>query len=250
MVTLDTDINCNNAQYTTMTFAGDFDGGNHIISNARFSADDGYYFNSTESDIVCSGMFNSLGAGQIIANVTLQNVSAEYASTYSGVLAGLVDGSSSDPAIIQNVQVRNSSASGRTAGGLLGFARNATIQYCSSTGTTITGLANGAGIVGINNADVVDCYSTCSPTALTIFGGETGGVVSKNLRGGYVNHCWSTQEVTGENDGSSQTVNSVSDVSSSTTTAEFTNAGFSSLYWSLASGTGSTFRTILVTYRF
>lgn len=250
-VTLGLDIDCNNATYTTLTFAGNFNGGNHTISDARFTAAEGHYYNSSESDIECSGMFNSLGAGQIIANLTLENVRAENSGTYAGILAGLVDGSSSNPTIIQNVQVRGGSALGRTASGLLGFARNATIKYCSSTGTLINGLANGAGIVGINNADVIDCYSKCSPTALTFLGGETGGVVSKNLRGGFMEHCWSTTEVCGENDGSSTVSNCLSDVTDSTPDETFTvENGFSPLYW-IIDGANTTFRSaLLIQYTF
>ena len=235
LVKLTNNINCQNARYDSMEFAGNFDGDNHVISNASFLAVDSGYYNSTESDIVCSGVFASLGPGQIVTNITLANISAEFSTTYAGVLAGIADGTASNPVHIQNVQVRGGSASGRTAAGVVGFTRNATVLYCSSTGTTITGLANGGGIVGINNSKVECCYSTTTPTALPSFlGGSTGGVVSKKVRGGYAEYCWSTMTVVGSSDaGGADTGLLVADAD--TPSEAFTANGFTQECWNLDS---------------
>ena len=199
---------------------------------------------------MCSGMFAALGAGQIVANLTLANVTAEYASTYSAVLAGLADGTSANPVLIQNVQVRGGSASGRTAAGVVGFTRNTTVKYCSSIGTTITGLANGGGIVGINNAKVEFCYSTTSPTALPSFlGGSTGGVVSKKVRGGWAEFCWSTMTVVGESD-SGGTDKNLLVVDATTSVDTYETNGFTQDCWNLAVGTATTFDTSEVEYIF
>ena len=132
LIKLGDNINCGGAVYDSLTFAGNFDGCGNTISNATFRAVNSGYYNSTESDIVCSGMFARLGAGQIVANPTLDNITAQYASTYSAPLAGLADGTSSQRVLIQNVQVRNSSASGRTAAGVVGFTRLPVIPRCAS----------------------------------------------------------------------------------------------------------------------
>lgn len=250
LVILGENINCNGATYDSLTFKGNFNGNGKTISNATFRAVDSAYYTSSENDIVCSGMFAALGAGQIVANLTLANVTAEYASTYSAVLAGLADGTSANPVLIQNVQVRGGSASGRTAAGVVGFTRNTTVKYCSSIGTTITGLANGGGIVGINNAKVEFCYSTTSPTALPSFlGGSTGGVVSKKVRGGWAEFCWSTMTVVGESD-SGGTDKNLLVVDATTPVSTYEANGFTQDCWNLAVGTATTFDTSEVEYIF
>lgn len=241
LIKLGDNINCGGAVYDSLTFAGNFDGCGFTISNATFRAVNSGYYNSTESDIVCSGMFARLGAGQIVANLTLDNVTAQYASTYSAPLAGLADGTSSQRVLIQNVQVRNSSASGRTAAGVVGFTRNTTVRFCSSRDTTITGLANGGGIVGINNARVEFCYSTTSPSALpSIFGGSTGGVVSKNVRGGYTEYCWATMAVVGASDSGGTNIGAL-EVSATSMPSVFTAAGFTQSCWAIGIGTATDF---------
>lgn len=250
LITLGANINCNGATYDSITFKGNFNGNGKTISNATFRAVDSAYYTSSESDIVCSGMFAALGAGQIVANLTLANITAEYASTYSAILAGLADGTSANPVLIQNVQVRGGSASGRTAAGVVGFTRNTTVRYCSSIGTTITGLANGGGIVGINNAKVEYCYSTTSPTALPSFlGGSTGGVVSKKVRGGWAEFCWSTMTVVGESD-SGGTDKNLLVVDATTPVSTYEANGFTQDCWNLAVGTATTFDTSEVEYIF
>ena len=169
---------------------------------------------------------------------------------YSAPLAGLADGTSSQRVLIQNVQVRNSSASGRTAAGVVGFTRNTTVRYCSSRDTTITGLANGGGIVGINNAKVEYCYSTTSPTALPSFlGGNTGGVVSKNVRGGYTEYCWATMAVVGASDSGGTNIGAL-EVSATSMPSVFTAAGFTQSCWAIGIGTATDFNYSNVEFDF
>lgn len=206
LITLGQDINCANTTYQSMTFAGNFNGNGKTISNATFSAT-----SDTPSGEACSGMFATLGHGQIVANLTLDNIDVEYAGEYAGALVGMVDGWSNDRALVQNVQVRNSSVSGRSAGGVAGFIRNADVIYCSSQDTRVTGVANGGGVVGLNNGKVEFCYSTVTPTALpSLLGGSAGGVIGKNVRGGNNNFCWAYMKVVGaEKDGAGLDLNSL-----------------------------------------
>lgn len=191
LIILGTDIDCENATYDSLTFAGSFNGNGKTISNAEFRAV------STSSGDTCSGMFAKIGPGQVVANLTLQNVTAQYSGTYAGVLAGMVDGADSRT-LVQNVQVRDSSASGRSAGGVAGFIRNADVIFYSSRDTRVTGVANGGGVVGLSNTVVQFCYSTSTPTALrSLLGGCAGGVVGKNVRGAYTEYCWATMKVVG-----------------------------------------------------
>lgn len=245
LIVLGADISCNNATYDPLEFTGNFDGGNHTISNATFRAV------STSSGDTCSGMFAKIGPGQVVANLTLQNVTAQYSGTYAGVLAGMADGASNNRALIQNIQVTGSSASGRTAAGVVGFTRNVDVKFCSSRDTTITGLANGGGVVGINNAHVEYCYSTSSPTALpTLFGGSAGGVIAKNVRGGNNDYCWAYMTVVGaEDDGPGQNLHSfVADENMDS--FDFEDEGFDQACWMEGDNTPVDFDPDVVTYNF
>ena len=248
LITLGADIDCEDSTYDSMTFAGSFNGAGFTISNANFRAV------STSSGDTCSGMFAKIGPGQTVANLTLQNVTAQYSGTYAGVLAGMVDGAGGSRTLVQNVQVRNSSASGRSAGGVAGFIRNADVRYSSSRDTTITGLANGGGIVGLSNAKVEYCYSTTSPTALTFLGGCAGGVVGKNVRGAYTEYCWATMAVVGGSGTGTEAggtdIGVFDNVSNSTTVRDFTLKGFTQDCWVRAAGTATDFNTSVVTYPF
>lgn len=227
LITLGDDIDCKNTTYDSMTFAGNFNGNGKTISNATFSAT-----SDTPSGEACSGMFATLGHGQIVANLTLDNIDVEYAGEYAGALAGMVDGWSNDRALVQNVQVRNSSVSGRSAGGVAGFIRNADVIYCSSRDTSVTGVANGGGVVGLNNGKVEYCYSTVTPTALpSLFGGSAGGVVGKSVRGGSSNYCWAYMDVVGATkDGAGPEENSA-EVTAQGTYAQLLAAQFPAQYW-------------------
>ena len=248
LISLGDDIDCQNTTYDSMTFAGSFNGNGKTISNANFRAV------STSSGDTCSGMFAKIGPGQVVANLTLQNVTAQYSGTYAGVLAGMVDGAGGGRTLVQNVQVRNSSASGRSAGGVAGFIRNADVRYCSSRDTTITGLANGGGIVGLNNSKVEYCYSTTSPTALTFLGGKAGGVVGKNVRGAFTEYCWSTMTVVGGSGEGTEAggtdIGAFDNVSDSTTAIQFVIAGFTQECWVRAAGTATDFNPSVIFYTF
>lgn len=168
-----------------------------------------------------------------------------------GVLAGMVDGWSNDRALVQNVQVRNSSVSGRSAGGVAGFIRNADVVYCSSRDTTITGVANGGGVVGLNNGKVEYSYSTATPTALPSFlGGSAGGVVGKSVRGGSSNYCWSYMDVVGATkDGAGPEENSA-EVTAQGTYAQLLAAQFPAQYWMSATDGSAEFNFDNIEYTF
>lgn len=249
VITLGKSIDCEGATYDSMTFSGSFNGAGFTISNANFRAV------STSSGDTCSGMFAKIGPGQVVANLTLQNVTAQYSGTFAGVLAGMVDGAGGSRALVQNVQVRGSSASGRSAGGVAGFIRNADVRYCSSRDTSITGLANGGGIVGLSNAKIEYCYSTTTPTALpSLFGGSAGGVVGKNVRGAYTEYCWSTMKVVGGRGTGTEVagtdIGMLDNVSDSTTVRDFVLADFTQDCWARAAGTATDFNTSVIMYAF
>lgn len=241
------DIDCGGATYTTLTFAGNFDGQNKTISNAKFSPAAGAYADGFTESITCCGLFNSLHTTQKIVNLKLDSISTTGSTLtdYSGALAGVIDGTvvNGEPqALIQNVQVTNCSISGRSAAGVVGFCRGATVKFCSSKDSTISGLANGGGIVGLVSGYmgiVTNCYSTTAPTALTFMNGSAGGVAGKLVRGGNTNTCWSTMTVVGNPDAGSASNNVLA--GSSTQRTEFLSNGFETTYWTIRRGTATTF---------
>lgn len=224
-VELLTDINCGGASYQALTFAGSLDGKGHTISNASFSA-------RGEN----AGLFAELHG--VVANLTLEDITVSNA-TYSGVLVGSVSGVEGGSARIQNVQVRSSHVTGRSAAGLAGYAIWAEILYCSAEDSMqINGTVNAGGLVGISYANIHDCYTNLTPTALLF----RGGIAGKNLEGGKVEHCWCTyRNAAGYTDGSSTAVNNVGGVTSRTAAEAFTQAGFNAEIWSMNRGTNTTF---------
>ena len=164
---------------------------------------------------------------------------------------GMADGWSGDEVLIQNVQVRNCGVSGRSAGGVIGFARNADVIFCSSRDTRVTGVANGGGVVGLSNTVVQFCYSTSTPTALpSILGGCAGGVVGKNVRGAYTDYCWAMMDVVGgggENPG--EDINPLV-VTASMRPNIFTSSGFNQECWVAGTGAATDFDYTYIKYIF
>lgn len=231
------DIDLMEEEYAPVEYVGNFNGNNHTISNATFTAVDGN-----------AGMFKTIGPDQKVCNLVLSNVTASNSDTYSGVLAGAVAGTEGHNALIQNVQVRGGLAFGSSAGGIAGYISFADVKYCSSTGTEISGIVNGGGIGGISYGQISDCYSTCIPAANPILG-TIGGIVGKNLEGGTVNHCWCTEnKAVGQTTSATESSN-FEGVNGNTMITEFTSRGFTPPYWQPAPGTGTTF-TGAVEYNF
>ena len=156
--------------------------------------------------------------------------------------------------IIQTLQSYNGINYGDDAGSseaiadIVDYIFFADVKYCSSTGTEISGMANGGGIGGISYGQIYDCYSTCEPTALP-FLGTSGGIAGKNLEGGTVNHCWCTEnKAVGQTTSATESSN-FEGVNGNTMITDFTSRGFTPPYWQPAPGMGTTF-TDEVTYPF
>ena len=214
-------------------FKGDFDGGGYEISNATFTA-------VGEN----AGMFATIGADQIVANLTLRDITARSA-TYSGALAGSISGTEGHSATIQNVQIRDCAVNGRSAGGLAGFIIWGDINYCSNRDSRVTGVINGGGLAGISYGQIYDCYSVGTATALL----SRGGITGKNLEGGHVMHCWCTMsKAAGQTDGSSVDAENFTSVSEYTMSFEFNTNYFPETIWDLADGTDTDFIADAVKY--
>ena len=193
-VELQNDLDLEDGSFSAISgFDGDFDGQNYTISNGTFTA---------VGDN--AGMFATLGAGQVVANLTLKNIDVGSTfTTYSGTLVGSASGvesAGSGQVTIQNVHVTgDGSVSGRTAGGIAGYIIWTDVKYCSVVEpVSVSGLVNAGGIVGMSYNNVTDCYTTISPSALL----RSGGIVGNNLdNGAYITRCWTTDgDVFGDSD--------------------------------------------------
>lgn len=180
-IELGEDIDLGGKSYQAIQFEGDFNGNNHKIKNGTF----------TPNGSDC-GMFAKIDGTQKIVNLTLEDITASsLLTTNVGILAGQVYGGEGirDKCLVQNVHVIGGSVSGRNAGALVGFSFVSTIKYCSAEGTSVTGLANAAGISGLTYSDIDACYSKdVSLTALQARG--RGGIAGKILESGNVTNCW------------------------------------------------------------
>lgn len=231
--------------YTAISgFKGDFDGDNHTITGGTFTA---------AGDN--AGMFATLGAGQVVANLTLKNIDVGSTfTTYSGTLvgsAGGVESAGSGQVTIQNVHVTgDGSVSGRTAGGIAGFIIWTDVKYCSVVDpVSVSGLVNAGGIVGMSYNNVTDCYTTISPSALL----RSGGIVGNNLdNGAYITRCWTTDgDVFGDSDNKTIVTASFGGVTAlSPAATTYESNGYSSSIWTLGRGTNNTLILDNIVYPF
>ena len=252
LVRLQNNIDLTGKTYTSISgFKGNFDGGQNTITGGTFTA-------VTVGTEACAGLFASLGAGQKVANLTLDGINVgSLSATYSGALvgrAGGVESGGSGQVTIQNVHVKNSTTdsstiSGRTAGGIAGFIIWTDVKYCSVVDpVSVSGLVNAGGIVGISYNNVTDCYSTVLPSALM----RRGGIVGNNQdTAAHITNCWCTYNyiINGTNS-SSLIVGCVPGVQARTPASNFVNAGFSSDIWNINGGLNTTFKTGNIVYDF
>lgn len=185
--------------YDPIVYAGSFDGDNHTISNATFSAVDDK-----------RGMFASIGPGQVFANLRLNNINASDASetypavTYAGALAATVEGTAANPATIWNVRVSDSTVIGINSGGLVGSADCVLIKYCGIENVSV-GMSFeygyewwSGGIAGVlYSGSIEDSYANTDAiySLQTICRGGIVGLMAESTNGsGTIAGVWCTYE--------------------------------------------------------
>lgn len=230
-------------------FKGDFNGNGKTISGATFTAVNGN-----------AGMFATLGAGQVVANLNLEGITVNQSSaTYSGTLVGSASGqesAGSGQVTIQNVQVSNSTVRGRSAGGIAGFIIWTDVKYCSVTGgnnMSITGTVNAGGIVGISYNNVSDCYVIASPNTTLPILNDIGGIVGKNLdNAAHITRCWTTAPDIYGTTNNEDIVTSIFDSVTAfrPSVEEYEAAGFVAPMWNTGRGTATTFNLDNIEYPF
>lgn len=243
LVVLDTDISA--GALLPISFAGNFDGGNHTIT-ATFRADGDY-----------GGLFRSLGPGQIVANLTLQGTFPEITqNTYAGGIAPQTQGTADNPVLIQNCHFLDVSLSGYVIGGIVGHASHTHFLYCSTVGgkLSVTSVRGGmaGGICGENVSGTIElCFATSDSKGISIFQSFAGGIAGQNTNGGAAINCWCYQSTVvgssdqgGANTGSKQ-------VPEGTSPSNFVNMyGFNQNCWALSDELPADFNQAVVTYHF
>ena len=195
--TLTADINLTGKKWTPIgtalnnSYKGNFDGGNHTISELTVKGSDEY-----------AGLFGYIGSGGTVKNVKLENVriTSDYQYAYVGGVAGNNDGA------IENCSVSGSVSGNSTynsVGGVVGYQLGGSITGCSSS-ATVQGTGSVGGVVGQTNsgATLTACYSTENVTleSNNSDNNYAGGVVGSNSFSTLI-ACYATGNVTGTGTG-------------------------------------------------
>ena len=167
-------------------FAGHYDGGGHIISNAKSTG------KNDKDGFATAGIFGWVEFGSV-ENLHVEN--ANFVATgqgnysFAGGIAAVAFAAS-----IENCTVKNSALESKRdnnnncAGGIAGYSTGTTFKNCASISNNIQSMAYGGGFVGENdddndvgNSTYTDCYAVnCSVAAKTE---ETRGT---SFAGGFI----------------------------------------------------------------
>ena len=198
-ITLTADINLTGKKWTPIgtalnnSYKGNFDGGNHTISELTVKGSDEY-----------AGLFGYIGSGGTVKNVKLEKVqiTSDYQYAYVGGVAGNNNGA------IENCSVSGSVSGNSTynsVGGVVGYQWGGSITRCSSS-ATVNGTGSVGGVVGQTNygATLTACYSTENVTleSNNSDNNYAGGVVGVNGASSTLTACYATGKVTGTGTGS------------------------------------------------
>lgn len=149
-------------------FVGSLDGSGYAFYNLRI-------VESSNNNI---GFFALLGEGAIINNVHLLNTSVE-GSTYTGILAGRINASTSNPAIIRDVSVTGVVRGRNYVGGLVGYNQNGNITYAYSQ-TRVSGDQYVGGLIGYHRG----MLSSAGSEAMVVGrSSSVGGLIGASYRG-------------------------------------------------------------------
>ena len=171
-VVLDADVDLKNAEWTPVnSFAGNFDGQNHVIKNLKISGGDsvGLFGNQWQCKAVLSnftvdgaviqggknvGVVVGLTASTSINNVKVCNA-AVTSNHYAGGIAGYAYGKIENCEVenlaitcIPDLQTGGGYDNGDKVGGIVGYLCAGTVQGCSATDVRLRGYRDIGGIVG------------------------------------------------------------------------------------------------------
>lgn len=193
LVRLGTNISLSGDSYSSIDYAGDFDGGN-------FTLDDGYFDGG--------GIFKQIGPGQKICNLTVDAIYIKKSfiegfNKISGILSPVALGEIGNEALIQNVHVTSGqiNTDNNIGGGIVGRIGNyVQAIYCSCTGGSIYGTVYCGGIAGQFRGKINQSASTITPNTLPL-GGVAGGIAGL-ADDGTITSCWCTfRTIVGQSSG-------------------------------------------------
>ncbi|UCF42541.1 MAG: hypothetical protein JSV99_08050 [Planctomycetota bacterium] len=185
-------------------FTGVFDGSGHTISNFSYTATGqnniGLFGYVREKDALIKDL------GLVNPNVSVVP-SDKWTASNIGSLAGTVTGGAAGSTIteggrISGCYVEGGSVSGRSVvGGLVGEASRGTVANCYSTATvSATGYTAG-GLVGGSEAKISNCYSSSNVSGTSYIGGLVGnnysGHSTASHKGGTIMSCYARGSVSG-----------------------------------------------------
>ena len=212
-VTLVADLDFNGAAWSQANAAGApivFDGGNHVLKNVTAEYGLFHTLEGTVKNLVIEGANITMGAekGGILAhaagvtegdNVKIENVTVKSStlsnSGYAGGLVGQIT-----RGIVDNVDVECTVSGSARVAGAFGHAISTTITNAKTSGSA-TGTDNYVGgLVGL----MYDCTVKNSSSSSTIVCeskansyARTGGLIGQMNKGGLVEKCHATGNVTG-----------------------------------------------------
>lgn len=207
-------------------FTGNYNGGNHTISNLFINRSSEYYI----------GLFGSV-KGAIISNLALVGVKIT-GGNYVGSLVGYASGFS--PSIQNCYSSGTVTASWGYAGGIVGLIFSGSVDRCYCTGTVSGGACIG-GHVGYSSwATCRNCYTRSDVTRTEDGSNDTNvGAFCGYFNGGTFEHCYATGRVDCGSETSKGFIGSFSFAYEAIYTANF----FDSEATGQATGTGATAKT-------
>ncbi|MBA7550198.1 hypothetical protein ES705_42706 [subsurface metagenome] len=189
-------------QAVIYSFAGFFDGNDHVISNLWIKGSNHL------------GLFGQLASGAQISNLGLESVDVNGTGDYIGGLVGSNDGSitncystgsvsggshyvgglvgDNDGGIITSCYSNGTITGERYVGGLVGFNSKSGSITTSYSNDTVTGEKYVGGLVGWNSSSITSSYSTGTITGEMYVGGLVGYNSSS------ITSSYSTGTITGE----------------------------------------------------
>ncbi len=166
-------------------FVAIFEGNGHTLNNL--------YINRTTS---YTGLFAQLGDSDNSLAATVQNLTFSgdlmtvTGGSYSGALAGMLDGSQ-----VTNSHSHGPLVGGNSAGGLIGRAKNNSQINTSSNTGPVTATGDGGGLVGstVNDVTISDSFAS---GAVSADGDYIGGLLGYGRIGITINDSYATGNVT------------------------------------------------------
>ncbi len=147
----------------TTRFTGTFDGDGYTISGLTIDRENTRFI----------GLFGVVGPSGAITNVDLTGATVTGWESVGPLVGANVDGT-----ITNATAAGTTTATGSTAGGLVGF-HGGTISRSAATGTS-TASSEAGGLVGFNEGVIEGSYATGAAISTDSSGGDAGGLVGEN----------------------------------------------------------------------